>query len=150
MSPVVWAYLGYAVIGVALVVWVARTLQRYGEVFLLDVFDGHEDLARAVNRLLVIGFYLLNLGYVAFALRTSDGVGTARSAVELLSAKVGGVLLVLGALHLGNVLVLSRVRRRRLAERHPVPPVPPAAWTPVPGYPVPGMPGGPAPVARPA
>ena len=147
MSPVVWAYLAYAVIGIALVAWVARALRTNGEVFLLDVFDGQEALARAVNRLLVIGFYLLNLGYVAFALRTSDGVADARSAIEVLSTKVGGVLLVLGVLHLGNVLVLSRVRRRRLVERNPHPPVPPAAWTPVAGQP--GMPPG-APMARPA
>ena len=146
MSPVVWAYLAYAVIGIALVAWVARALQSNGEVFLLDVFDGQEHLARAVNRLLVIGFYLLNLGYVAFALRTSDGVADARSAIEVLSTKVGGVLLVLGVLHLGNVLVLSRVRRRRLLERDPRPPLPPAAWTPV-GQP--GVPPG-APMARPA
>lgn len=146
MSPVVWAYLAYAVIGIALVAWVARALQSNGEVFLLDVFDGQEQLARAVNRLLVIGFYLLNLGYVAFALRTSDGVADARGAIEVLSTKVGGVLLVLGVLHLGNVLVLSRVRRRRLAERNPYPPVPPVGWTSV-GQP--GVPPG-APMARPA
>ena len=147
MSPVVWAYLAYAVIGITLVAWVARALRTNGEVFLLDVFDGQEALARAVNRLLVIGFYLLNLGYVAFALRTSGGVADARGAIEVLSTKVGGVLLVLGVLHLGNVLVLSRVRRRRLAERNPHPPVPPVAWTPVMGGP--GMPPG-APMARPA
>lgn len=45
-----------------LTIWVARALQRYGKVFLLDVFDGDDVLAHAVNQLLVIGFYLLNLG----------------------------------------------------------------------------------------
>ncbi|MFN0281654.1 MAG: hypothetical protein ACKVZ6_06745 [Kineosporiaceae bacterium] len=135
MSPIVAAYLAYVALGLALVVWVAGALRRYGEVFLLDVFDGQEELARAVNRLLVIGFYLLNLGYVSFALRTSDGVPDARAAIETLSAKVGGVLLVLGALHLGNVVVLSRVRRRRVLERRPQPPVPPTSWTPPAGGP---------------
>jgi hypothetical protein len=130
MAPVVAAYLVYVALGVALVVWVANALRRYGEVFLVDVFDGKPELARAVNRLLVIGFYLLNLGYVSFALRTTDSVTDARAAIETLSTKVGGVLLVLGVLHLGNVFVLSRVRRRRLLEQQPRVPVPPATWTP--------------------
>jgi hypothetical protein len=139
MSPIVAAYLAYVALGVALVVWVAAALRRYGEVFLIDVFDGHEDLARAVNRLLVIGFYLLNFGYVAFALRTTDTVADARAAIETLSAKVGGVLLVLGVLHLGNVFVLSRVRRRRLIEQQPNAPLAATYWTPPGG----GRPGGP-------
>jgi uncharacterized membrane protein len=101
-------------------------------VFLLDVFDGQEELAGAVNGLLVIGFYLLTLGYVAFALRTSDAVNDTRAAIETLSFKIGGVLLVLGVVHLANVFVLSKVRRRRVAERHPVPPVAPTMWTTAP------------------
>ena len=132
MSPVVVSYLVYTVIAVTLVVWVGHALRTHGEVFLVDVFDGAEDVARAVNRLLVIGFYLLNLGYAAFALRTSDGVVDVRAAIETLSGKVGGVLLVLGLVHLGNVFVLSRLRRRRLLERRPQLPVPPMGWT-VPG-----------------
>lgn len=129
MSPVVLTYLVYALVSVALTVWVGSTLSRHGEVFLLDVFAGSEALAHAVNRLLVVGFYLLNLGYVSFALRIGGEVPDARTAIESLSFKLGGVLLVLGVVHLGNVYVLSRVRRRRLLERSPRPPAAPSGWT---------------------
>lgn len=128
---VVVAYAVYVVVSVGLTVWVGRTLSRHGEVFLVDVFAGEPALAHAVNRLLVVGFYLLNLGYVAFALRIGGDVPDARVAIESLSTKIGGVLLVLGVVHLGNVFVLSRVRRRRVLERQPRPPVPPDAYTPV-------------------
>ena len=40
MNPTVITYLVYIVASVALTVWVARTLNRNGEVFLVDVFHG--------------------------------------------------------------------------------------------------------------
>jgi cytochrome b len=141
---VVYAYAVYVVVSVGLTVWVGRTLARHGEVFLVDVFAGEPALAHAVNRLLVVGFYLLNLGYVAFALRIGGDVPDARSAVEQLSTKIGGVLLVLGVVHLGNVFVLSKVRRRRVLERQGRPPVPPDGYTPVSPWAAPAAPPHPA------
>jgi len=121
MQPIVVMYLAYAALSVGLTIWVAQTLSRNGRVFLVDVFGGNDDLADAVNRLLVVGFYLINLGYVALALRTADQVETTRAAVETLSYKVGLVLLVLGGMHLMNVLVFSRVRSRALGAGTPPP-----------------------------
>jgi hypothetical protein len=129
MEWIVSTYLVYVAISVGLTVWVGRTLSRNGHVFLVDVFAGSEQLATSVNHLLVVGFYLLNLGYVTLALKIGGEVDDPRVAIESLATKLGGVLLVLGVLHLGNVYVLSRVRRRKQLERAPRPLVPPA-WTP--------------------
>jgi hypothetical protein len=130
-------YLGYVLVSVALTIWVGRSLYRNGRVFLVDVFDGNSELANSVNHLLVVGFYLINLGFISLALRTGDAVSTATGAVELLSRKLGLVLLVLGVMHLGNVWALNRMRRRNRpapSQRPLIPPQPvhyPAA--PVPG-----------------
>ncbi|MCF3168994.1 MULTISPECIES: hypothetical protein [Streptomyces] len=130
MDLTVVAYVIYLLVSVALTVWVARTLSRNGRVFLADVLRGNEKLADAVNHLLVVGFYLVNLGFVALYLKNADGVTTARELFEALSVKVGVVLLVLGVMHLGNVWVLSRIRRRGALEREQTPPVEPQGWTP--------------------
>ncbi|GEK23052.1 hypothetical protein [Cellulomonas xylanilytica] len=113
MNPTVITYLVYIVASVALTVWVARTLARNGEIFLVDVFHGEEKVAAATNRLLVVGFYLVNLGFVSLMLRVSQPVTSSQEAIETLAAKLGAVALLLGAFHLANVLVLSRVRRHR-------------------------------------
>ena len=136
MDPLVLTYLAYVALAVPITLWVGSTLRRNGRVFLLDVFDGDEDLASAVNHLLVVGFYLVNLGYVSIALKTTDVVVDAVSAIEALSVKVGTVVLVLGVLHLANLFVLNRLRRRAQAQlrgsvRPPV--APDAVW----GAPVP-------------
>ena len=105
MNPTVITDLVYIVVSVALTIWVARTLTRNGEVFLIDVFHGEEKVAAATNRLLVVGFYLVNLGFVSLMLRVSQPVASAQQAIEALASKLGAVALLLGVFHLANVLV---------------------------------------------
>ena len=131
MDPKVWMYLSYLTISIGLTVWVATTLSRNGLVFLADVFPD-EALAKAVNQLLVMGFYLLNLGYVAVAMRSTSRIPDASRALETLSMKIGLVLLVLGALHLFNIFALGRYRRGRLRQQQVRPPLPPAGRLPMP------------------
>ncbi|MBP0460947.1 hypothetical protein [Streptomyces montanisoli] len=133
MDLTVVAYVIYLAVSIGLTVWVARTLSKNGRIFLSDVLQGDEKLAEAVNHLLVVGFYLVNLGFVALYLKESQAVADARQLVEAISVKLGVVLLVLGVLHLGNVFVLNKMRRRGIAERRHTPPVQPQGWTPAGG-----------------
>lgn len=126
MSFTVYTYLLYLAISIALTVWVARTLHKNGRVFLVEVFRGNAELADSVNHLLVVGFYLINLGYVAMALRVGYEVSSLQVSIEALSRKVGLVLLVLGLMHFFNLYVFSRMRRRSRLESN-LPPVAPDA-----------------------
>src|SRR5262244_751339 len=100
-----WTYLLYLAISIALTIWVARTLVKNGRVFLVDAFLGNESLADSVNHLLAVGFYLVNIGYVALALRYGDKPIDLTIAIESLSSRVGFVLLVLGGMHFFNLYV---------------------------------------------
>ncbi|WP_285472711.1 hypothetical protein [Actinoplanes sp. NBRC 101535] len=122
-------YLVYLAISVGLTVWVAITLSRNGQIFLEDVFADTR-LARAVNQLLTMGFYLLNLGFVAVVMQSDSTIGSLSTMLESLSLKIGLVLLVLGVLHLCNVWLLGRYRRSRLRQTQPVPPLPPVTHLP--------------------
>ncbi len=105
-------YFTYLAISIGLTVWVARTLQRSGRVFLVDAFHGNEGLADSVNHLLVVGFYLVNVGYIALALTAHSEMSTLRQMIELESVKIGVVLLILGAMHFFNILVFAKMRNR--------------------------------------
>jgi hypothetical protein len=124
---VVYTHFAYLALSIGLTVWVARTLSRSGRVFLIDAFGGNTDLADAINHLLVVGFYLINIGYVALALKYGARPSDLSTAIEALSTKVGVVLLVLGAMHFFNLYVFSKMRRRGLL-RAEKPPVPPSAF----------------------
>ena len=130
MTPLVTTYFIYLALSIALTVWVAHTLHKNGRIFLVDVFHGNEPLADSVNHLLVVGFYLLNLGYVGLALKLGYDIVTPKEGIEALSVKVGTVMLVLGGMHFFNLLIFSRMRQRA-TQRNAPPPVTPDAFTPV-------------------
>ena len=118
----------YLVISIAITVWVARSLSRNGRVFLVDSFGGHEQLADSINHLLVVGFYLINLGYVSLMLKIGSPVESPQASIEALSIKIGLVLLVLGAMHFFNLYLFTRIRRRAQLP-FAAPPVAPDART---------------------
>jgi len=130
MTIEILTYLVYLTISIGLTIWVAHTLHKSGRIFLVDVFHGNEALADSVNHLLVVGFYLINLGYVSLALKLGYNVADAKEGIEALSVKIGMVLLVLGGMHFFNLFIFSRMRRRASLRNSP-PPVMPDAFTAV-------------------
>lgn len=126
MPYLVVSYAVYALASIGLTVWLARTLSRHGAVFLEDVWPDKPQLAAAVNRLLVVGFYMLNLGWAFLNLRARSVAGPVE-AIEVLAGKLGGLLLVLGVLHFLNLFVFERIRRRAERDALPEPEWPPRA-----------------------
>ena len=129
MNATVTSYGLYLLIALPLTVWVARNLFKNGRIFLVDCFHGNESLADSVNQLLVMGFYLVNFGFVALYLKLAYAVKDVQGIFEALSGKLGIVLLVLGAMHFFNLYVFTRLRRRASWDQAP-PPLPPAGLVP--------------------
>jgi hypothetical protein len=124
MNATTLTYALYLVLAIGMTVWVARTLHQNGRIFLVECFQGNTELADSVNHLLVVGFYLINIGFVSLYLKTSDSVVGAQGVFETLSGKMGIVLLVLGGMHFFNLVVFTKMRRRGQLANMP-PPVPP-------------------------
>lgn len=111
-SHTLLVFIPYVAIAVTLTIWLARQLSRHGLVFLRAVFPDRDDLAVAVNQLLVIGFYLVNLGWALLLLRADQlDVASLTQAVSLLIERLGLLLLLLGVAHLTNLFVFHRIRR---------------------------------------
>jgi len=121
MSYILTSYIIYLVLTFILTIWVARTLFRNGKVFLIDIFHGNQELANAVNNLLLVGFYLVNIGYAVYTLTITDNIVNTRELIEELSIKVGAIILILGGMHFFNMLVFFKLRKRALLEKrhHP-------------------------------
>lgn len=109
MDYMVVLYLVYVILSLGLAIWVGQTLFRNGRVFLVDAFGGREALADSINHLLLVGFYLINIGYISFALTSDVSVESWRRLLEVLSQKIGLVAIILGALHVGNVYVFRKI-----------------------------------------
>ena len=110
---IIVSYAVYLLVSVILTIWVGRTLHKRGVIFLVEAFQGNTELAASVNHLLVVGFYLVNIGFITLALKSNAVIQKWREGIELMSDKLGFVLLILGAMHFFNLYVFSRIRQRR-------------------------------------
>jgi hypothetical protein len=115
---------------VPVTVWVGRTLFKSGAAFLAETFKGKEALAESVNRLLVVGFYLVNLGFVALGVESTRPTLTVHAMIENVATRVGWALLALGAMHFFNLYVFTRIRRRAVSGPE-TPPIAPSDFVPV-------------------
>ncbi|HRX81595.1 MAG TPA: hypothetical protein P5307_21145, partial [Pirellulaceae bacterium] len=106
-------YLVYLGISAAITIWVARTLHDRGRIFLVNCAKGNEKLADSINDLLVVGFYLVNFGYVTLALKYGMKPTSFTESIEFLSTKIGLVLLILGAMHFFNIFVFTRMGEKK-------------------------------------
>ena len=116
MNYTILTYSIYLPITILLTVWVARTLFKNGRVFLVEIFHKDEVLADSVNKLLLVGFYLVNVGYAVYTLKIWETIEVAQQVIEVLSQKIGWIILVLGAMHFFNLLILFNLRRK--AQQH--------------------------------
>ena len=114
-------YFVYLAVSIVITVWVAHTLHSRGRVFLVDTFKGNETLADSINDLLIVGFYLVNVGYVLLALKygakPTDFTGT----IEFLATKIGLVMVILGLMHYFNLAVFSKLTSRNRKSSHSLP-----------------------------
>lgn len=119
-------YVAYATIAIGLTILLARILSKNGAVFLEDVFRDKPKMADAVNTLLVVGFYLFNLGYAALMMKANEATNVLM-AIEVLAWKLGALLMSLGVMHFFNLYVFHRIRRRATIAHLP-PPVAPQMY----------------------
>ena len=127
MNYLVATYVTYLAISITLTIWVAKTLHKNGRQFLVDSFHGNNALADSVNHLLIVGFYLINIGYIALALKFSAHAENLQELIEAVSIKVGTVMVILGGMHFLNIFVFARWRRRAMNPPTP-PPILPAPY----------------------
>ena len=101
----------YIALSVVVTVYVSRTLSRNGLAFLIDGFNGNIVLAKSTNHLLVVGFYLVNLGFVLLRMNTHAYIDTVDDIIVYQTEGLGLVLIVLGLAHFFNMYVINRYAR---------------------------------------
>ena len=117
MNYIIITYSFYLLITISLTIWVARTLFKNGKVFLVDIFHGNKELADSVNNLLLVGFYLINLGYAVYTLQVTTSINNVQQVIEELSIKVGLIILILGAMHFFNLYIFFSLRKKVVHEK---------------------------------
>lgn len=112
-SLIIIAYGIYLPIMMLMTYFVAHTLFKNSQIFMLDIFRGRVEIAIATNRLFRVGFYLLSLGVGLFILKIQDSHAySSQSIIEVLSYKTGGFSIYLGVMLFLNLYLLFRGKKK--------------------------------------
>lgn len=120
MTTMVWTYAAYLAVCFGITIWVAQTLRKNGTVYVTDGRNHRTELANAISYLLTVGFYLINFGFICLALKHGAQVTDTQSAIELLSTKIGSVLLALGCMHFIILIVFTGIRKNNRSSTEPI------------------------------
>ncbi len=107
----------YLAISIGVTIWVANTLRKNGKPFLEETFSGDKTLSDSVNNLLVVGFYLVNIGYLAYTIKVSTEMKELKDLIEILSWKVGRIILILGGMHFFNLFIFFQLRKAAIERK---------------------------------
>lgn len=105
-------YIIYLAITYFITVHVGLRFYRNGEVYILNLLHGDKKLTAFINRILLVGYYLLNLGYVTLTISTWEKVNTWAEMFTSISFRTGKIILTLGVIHYLNMAVILLISFR--------------------------------------
>ncbi len=82
-----------------------------GKHYLEQFFPNDIHLIGSINRFLLIGYYLLNLGYIAISIQFWKQIYTLANLIETLAQQSGEIILILALAHYFNLFWLSHFQQ---------------------------------------
>lgn len=107
------AYAIYLSVTFYITVVVGYRFYKHGIHLILDLFTPNAIGAHAINKLLLVGYYLVNLGYLATSIRSWPTIASYQTMVSVLFKEVSILLLVLAILHYNNLFWLHYLSKRK-------------------------------------
>lgn len=105
------AYILYLSISSFITFYVGWRCYVHGIIWLKAIFDD-EQISSSVNRMLLLGYYLVNIGYISWSVSTWQRIYDPIGMIHALSFKVGGITLILGLLHYLNIATILFFNKR--------------------------------------
>lgn len=112
MNLNILAYCVYGLVSIIITVFVGKAFHKNGYFYVISIFV-EEQIATAINNLLLIGYYLLNIGFVIYKISDWRKITNTIELVENLSFSLALIFILLGLMNLVNIAVLSFFRKRK-------------------------------------
>ena len=106
MNYTIGAYGLYIALMVFIIVYVGRHFYKNGRIFILTLLRGNASLTDAINRLLLLAYYLFNIGYAFLKLQHWQKITTVEGLFSSLAANMGMLVLILAFTHYVNMAVI--------------------------------------------
>ena len=105
------SYFLFILISGYITIYVGWICYSNGYLFVLELFQNNEAVAKSLNQLLLIGYYLVNLGFILYGLHCWESIDNLVKMINLVSAKISTVLLSLCYLHFQNIIIIYLIRQ---------------------------------------
>lgn len=102
----------YLIISYFITIHLGKVCHKNGGVYLRNLYPENTAFVDRINNLLLLGFYLLNLGYVTFVLRGWPQIEGMQQMIAQLSVKIGNIMLLLALMHYNNLIMTYLVIRK--------------------------------------
>jgi len=101
-------YVIYLLITTFIIIKVGKICYRNGNIYVAQLIPEHEDLCQKTNQVLLIGYYLLNLGYCAMTLISWDKIISYSQLIEIISTKTATIICIIAMLHYFNIFIITK------------------------------------------
>lgn len=102
------AYLIYLSITAFIILKVGKICYENGTVYVLELIPNHKELCHKINQILLLGYYLLNLGYCAMTIIAWNHINSITQLIEIIATKSAVIICIIAAMHYFNIIILTK------------------------------------------
>ena len=108
MNGNIIGYIIYLSITIFIILKVGRICFKNGNIFVSELIPNHIDLCQKINQILLLGYYLLNIGYCAMTLISWEKILSTNQLIEVIAIKTATIIFIISALHYTNIIILTK------------------------------------------
>lgn len=118
MNYNIFSYLIYSCISIYIIYWVGKLFHSNGRIFILRLFHQNESLTDTTNNILLIAYYLFNIGYVVLQFSFWEKVTGMETMIASISMKAGLLLMILATTHYLNIMLIYFLSKKSINPSH--------------------------------
>lgn len=108
MNLNILGYSIYLIITTLIIIKVGKICYQNGTIYVAELIPDHKDLCHKTNTILLLGYYLLNIGYCAMTLISWENIASFPQLVEMIAFKSATIIGIIALMHYLNLYVLTK------------------------------------------
>jgi len=101
-------YFIYLSITILIILKVGKICYENGNIFVSELIPNHADLCQKINQILLLGYYLLNIGYCAMNLISWEKILSINQLIEVIALKTAIIIFIISLMHYTNIIILTK------------------------------------------
>ncbi|RZJ49400.1 MAG: hypothetical protein EOO44_18350 [Flavobacterium sp.] len=108
MNLNITGYFIYLSITILIILKVGKICYRNGNIYVAELIPNHADICQQINQVLLLAYYLLNIGYCAMTLISWEKISSSTQLIEVIGVKTAIIVFIISILHYFNIFILTK------------------------------------------